>query len=33
MNKGLSEELQIVYPEIYPIKRPLLIDKDVKYPN
>ncbi len=32
MNKGLSEELQLVFPEITPVNRPLLIDKDVKDP-
>jgi hypothetical protein len=32
MNKGLSEELQLVFPEITPVNRPLLTDKDVKDP-
>jgi len=32
MNKGLSEELQLVFPQITPVNRPLLIDKDVKDP-
>jgi len=33
MNKGLSEELQLVFPEISSVKRPLLVDRDVKDPN
>lgn len=32
MNKGLSEELQLVFPQITPVNRPLLLDKDVKDP-
>jgi hypothetical protein len=32
MNKGLSDELQLVFPEITPVNRPLLIHKDVKDP-
>ena len=33
MNKGLSEELQLVFPHISSVKRPLLLDRDVKDPN
>ena len=33
MNKGLSEELQLVFPEISSVKRPLLVDRNVKDPN
>lgn len=32
MNKGLSEELQSLFPEIIPVNRPLPLDKDVKDP-
>jgi hypothetical protein len=32
MNKGLSEELQLLFPQITPVNRPLLLDKDVKDP-
>ena len=32
MNKGLSDELQLVFPQITPVNRPLLLDKDVKDP-
>lgn len=32
MNKGLSEELQLIFPQINPVNRPLLLDKDVKDP-
>jgi hypothetical protein len=32
MNKGLSEELQWVFPEITPANRPLLLDNNVKDP-
>jgi len=32
MNKGLSEELQLVLPQITLVNRPLVLDKDVKDP-
>ncbi|KAH9879747.1 hypothetical protein J1614_002245 [Plenodomus biglobosus] len=32
MNKGLSEELQLIFPQITTVNRPLLLDKDVKDP-
>jgi LAGLIDADG DNA endonuclease family protein len=33
MNKGLSEELQLVFPYISSVNRPILLDKNVKDPH
>jgi hypothetical protein len=33
MNLGLSDELKLVFPDIRPVSRPLLKDKDVKDSN
>jgi len=33
MNLGLSDELKLVFPNISPVSRPLLLDRGVKDPN
>jgi hypothetical protein len=33
MNKGLSDELKLAFPDTHPLPRPLVEDPDIKDPN
>lgn len=32
-NRGLSDELKIAFPNIFPVKRPLIVNQEIKDPN
>jgi len=33
INRGLSDELKIAFPNTIPVPRPLVTDQVIKYPN